>query len=239
MLNKIIPGLIDLIFPLNCALCGRFDPATKEQPLCRNCLEQIPYTHPPFCLKCGRNIRTYSEQGLCPDCILQPPGFDGAWAFTRYEPPMTNLIRTFKFHNKTSLRKTFTHIARSFIERYSLKLAADMLIPIPVHPVRLRERGYNQSELLAHGLAELTGIPLETHILKKHRLIPRQSDLKRKERWTNIQGAFRIENSSLIKNRHIFLVDDLLTTGATASVAANALKQAGAANVELIALSAA
>jgi ComF family protein len=152
---------------------------------------------------------------------------------------MTELIRSFKFHNKTALRKTFKHIGQTFIARYSLQFKADMLIPIPIHPVRLRERTYNQSELLAQSLAELTGIPMNNNILKKCLLTPRQSGLRRKERWTNIQGAFKIENSSLVKGKHIFLVDDLLTTGATASVAANTLKKAGAAKVELIALSAA
>ncbi|MBF0387596.1 MAG: ComF family protein [Candidatus Omnitrophica bacterium] len=239
MFRKIANGFIDLIFPLNCALCGQFDPVTQRQPLCRACLQSIPYARPPFCLKCARHLKTYNEQGLCPDCLLQPPAFDGAWAFTRYEPPMTNMIRAFKFHNKTALRKTFAHIARTFLTRYGLELTADMLIPVPIHPVRLRERGYNQSALLAQSLAGLTGIPLATAILKKHLLIPRQSELRRKERWTNIQGAFRIENSSLARNKHIILVDDLLTTGATASEAAGALKQAGAAKVELIALSAA
>ncbi|MEI6437967.1 MAG: double zinc ribbon domain-containing protein [Candidatus Omnitrophota bacterium] len=239
MLNQILSGCVDLIFPLNCAACGAFDPITEQQPLCRACLNLIPYTRPPFCLGCGRGLRTYSEQGLCPDCVLQPPDFDGAWVFTRYEPPMTGLIRAFKFHNKTSLRKTFTHIGATFLDRYSPGLGADMLIPMPIHPVRLRERGYNQSDLLAHGLSTLTGIPLATGILTKRRFLPRQSDLSRKERWTNIQGAFKIENSSAIKGKHIFLVDDLLTTGATASAAASELKTAGAAKVELLALSAA
>lgn len=239
MASNMIRGLTDLIFPLNCALCGQFDPVTRLQPLCRRCLEAIPYSQPPFCLKCSRELKTFSEQGFCPDCARQPPGFDGAWAFTRYEPPMTGLIRSFKFHNKTALRKTFNLITRAFISRYSLDLRGDLIIPVPIHPVRLRERGYNQSELLAHNLAELTGIPLDTVTLKKHRLVPRQSDLRRKERWTNIQGAFKIENSAAITAKHVFLVDDLLTTGATASAAADTLKQAGAAKVTLFALSAA
>lgn len=239
MLQQIASGCLDLIFPLNCVLCGQFDRTTRNQPLCRSCLNQVPYTRPPFCQKCGRGLTTYCEQGLCGDCIRRPPDFDGAWVFTRYEPPMTDLIRHFKFHNKTSLRKTFAYIAHSFTERYALKLKADLLIPVPIHPVRLRERGYNQSELLAQSLSTLSGITLDPEPLIKDRLIPPQSGLPRKERWTNIQGAFRIENSSRVKGKHIFIVDDLLTTGATASAAAAALKQAGALKVELIALSAA
>ncbi|MBF0595373.1 MAG: ComF family protein [Candidatus Omnitrophica bacterium] len=239
MLKTLLRGTVDLIFPLNCALCGHFDPVTAEQPLCRTCLEKIPYNHPPFCLKCSRNVKNYNEQGLCPDCLEQLPAFDEAWVFTRYEPPMDALIRSFKFHNKTSLRKTFKHIADTFIRRYSLRLSADMLIPVPIHPARLRERTYNQSELLAESLGELTRLPVNSTLLTKTLFIPRQSDLRRKERWTNIQGAFKIENPSAVTNKSFILVDDLLTTGATASEAAIVLKRAGAASVKLVVLSAA
>ncbi len=239
MFKEILHGFTDLLFPLNCALCGAYDPSTAEQPLCQQCLTTIPYNHPPFCLRCSRHINRSNEQGLCPDCIQQYPDFDDAWVFTRYQPPMTELIRSFKFHNKTSLRKTFHTIANTFAERHSLELRADLLLPIPIHPVRFRERSYNQSELLAEIVSDIFHIPVNINILTKMLLTPRQSDLRRKERWTNIQGAFKIENSSIIKNKEIILVDDLLTTGATASEAAKTLKQAGAAKVKLIALSAA
>jgi ComF family protein len=239
VLKSIAQGCIDIIFPLNCLHCGQFDVLTAEQPLCRQCLELIPYNKPPFCIGCSRHLPQYTEQGLCQDCREQPPLFDNAWVFTRYEGVMMPLIRAFKFHNKTSLRHTFRHMANIFLNRYSVSLKADMLIPVPIHPARLRERTYNQSELLASVLEDLSGIPVEAGLLAKHRLTPRQSDLRRKERWTNIQGAFRIEHPSRVRGKSIFLVDDLLTTGATASEAARVLKDAGASRVELIALSAA
>ncbi len=239
MLSSFITGLTDLFFPLNCVLCGTYAPETRYQPLCRRCLTTIPYNDPPFCQCCSRHLESVATEALCRDCREQPPAFDGAWVLTRYAPPMNDLIHRFKFQNKTSLRKTFRLITKNFQERCRISLSADLLIPIPVHPVRLRERGYNQSALLAQAVNELTGIPVLNGVLQRTLLTPPQRGLERKERWTNIRGAFRIASSSGIKEKNIYIIDDLLTTGATASEAARVLKEAGAARVELLALSAA
>lgn len=239
MLSILMRKITDAVFPPLCHACGKFEKESNHQPLCQTCLRTIPYNCPPFCLRCSRHILTPHASGLCQDCRTQPPQFDDAWIMTRYLAPMPSLIKSFKFYNKTSLRKTFTLISRNFFERYSLNIRADMLIPIPIHQVRLRERSYNQSLLLAEGISSITNIPLYTEILRKTALRPRQSQLNRKERWTNIRGAFKIETSSTVRGKVIFLVDDLLTTGATASEAAVVLKQAGAAKVGLIALSSA
>ncbi|MBF0569284.1 MAG: ComF family protein [Candidatus Omnitrophica bacterium] len=150
---------------------------------------------------------------------------------------MQELIRSFKFHNKTALRKTFHAVAQTFLERYPVHLKGfDHIVPMPLTPTRLRERGYNQAQLIAEGLAELLSIPCLTGELLRVKHTPRQSDLDEKERWTNIRGAFRIKNLSLFKEKKILLVDDLLTTGATASEAARTLKAAGAVKVGVIVL---
>jgi ComF family protein len=237
MIKTILQGCANLCFPLNCALCGQFDAATAEQPLCAACLRRIPYNQPPFCLSCSRNLTTYTEQGLCPGCVKQPNPFDRAWVLTRYEKPMTTLIRSFKFHNKTSLQHTFHRIAATFLDRYQIHLNADLIIPIPIHPVRFRERTYNQSELLARALSDLTATPVNTTALTKQLFTPRQSELHRNARHSNLKGAFRLNVPAQIINKHILLADDLLTTGATAGEAAVTLKNGGAATVTLIALS--
>lgn len=152
---------------------------------------------------------------------------------------MSELIQAFKFHDKTALRKTFQLIIKQFLNRYQIPLKAHGLIPIPMHAVRLRERGYNQSELLADVLSELTGIPVHKKLLLRVYHATPQKNLHRKERWTNIQGAFRISDHQSCLNKNFCLVDDLLTTGATASEASRTLKTNGAAQVSLLALAAA
>ncbi|NTV29263.1 MAG: ComF family protein [Candidatus Omnitrophica bacterium] len=111
-----------------------------------------------------------------------------------------------------------------------------MLVPIPLHPTRLRERGYNQSALIAERLTLTLGIPTVQHGLERARHTLRQSELGQKERFTNMHDAFKITAPSTFSGRKILLVDDLLTTGATASAAAQALKKAGAAQVGVLTL---
>ena len=125
----------------------------------------------------------------------------------------------------------------NFIEKYRLDIAQfDIIIPIPLYSSRLRERGYNQSLLLAGPIARAHQIPLSLKSLARIRNTEHQTFLNEKERWTNIHNAFRILNSADIDGKNVLIIDDLLTTGATASEAAGALKQAGAKIVGVLAL---
>ncbi|MBF0619038.1 MAG: ComF family protein [Candidatus Omnitrophica bacterium] len=127
---------------------------------------------------------------------------------------------------------------RNFLTRYELRFStADMIIPVPLHATRMRERGYNQAELLAERAADILGKPLQNGLLVRHRYTPRQSELGQKERLNNIANAFSIKSRLQIQGKSVILVDDLLTTGATASSAAGALKAAGASKVTLLTLS--
>lgn len=239
MLKTLYTGLTDLLFPRNCLVCRQWHPATAELVLCPQCLESLPLNAPPFCSICSRRLPGKTDDGLCGDCRKNPPAFDRAWVAARYEGLLPELVRQHKFSGKTALRRTFAHIIFLFLRRYDINLRADMIVPIPLSPVRLRERGYNQSLFLAQALGRYCNIPVRTDILKRPSPSPRQSGLGRKERFTNMQGAFRINPSVTLKNRTIILVDDLLTTGATASQAARTLKEHDAGNVTLIALAAA
>jgi ComF family protein len=236
--RQLFDGLIDLVFPRNCTLCRIYAPSTDKDPLCPECHAKIPYNFPPFCARCSRHLKSYCKEGLCPDCLKRIPDFDLAWGFTLYEPPVPDLIQDFKFRNKTALRKTFRAISQTFLDRYHPTLKEFQgLIPLPLTPVRMRERGYNQSLLLAESLSQITGIPYVTDILSRAKHAPQQSTLGEKERWTNIKGAFRINSRSSVKDKQYLVVDDLLTTGATASEAARTLKRAGAARVGVVVLS--
>jgi ComF family protein len=154
-----------------------------------------------------------------------------------YQGPARDLLHRFKFQNKTSVRRTFAALFHAFKEHYVLRFPnAAMVIPVPLHPVRLRERGYNQAALLAACVAQEFNVPLKNDILIRSRPTARQSELAAKDRWTNIKGAFRIKNLDDIVGREIIVVDDILTTTATASEAAKTLKDAGASRVIIISL---
>ncbi len=237
MLKSILSGLADLVFPRHCILCRQYHPRTALDPVCPSCRNSLPWNTPPFCARCSRHLQAVSEESLCPSCRQNPPRFDEAWALLRYESTARDILQHFKFHNKTSLRHTFTTMLAYFINQYSLRFPnAAAVIPMPLHPVRLRERGYNQAGLLAESAAHILGLPCRYDILERTRATPRQSELDAKERWTNIKGAFRIKPLADITGSTIILVDDIVTTGATASEAAGTLKDAGASRVIIISL---
>lgn len=237
MINSIWTGLLDIVYPRNCVLCKAYHPATARDPLCPACRGRLPWNTPPFCVRCSRHLESVSEEGLCPSCRAHPPHFDEGWALLRYEGTARELLHKFKFQDKTSLRRTFAALLGEFIARYGLDFpGCHGVIPVPLHEVRLRERGYNQAALLAAGVARELALPLREDVLQRARHTPRQSGLGAKERWTNIEGAFRIKNPAAIAGRAAILVDDVLTTSATASEAAKTLKDAGASRVTLITL---
>ena len=163
--------------------------------------------------------------------------FDRAWSPTIYDKTMRHLIHLFKYGNKTALRHTWSRILNEFIQYYHIPVQKfDILVPVPLHRSRQRQRGYNQAELLAQILADQYHIPLINRILRR-RNTRNQARLSPKERWTNLQGAFKITKPLNLNNMNILIIDDLLTTGATAAALATLLKQAGADKVSVLTLS--
>jgi len=150
---------------------------------------------------------------------------------------MRRLIHLFKYGQKTALQYWGSEIIYSFINANNIDLSEfDLIVPIPLHSTRLRERGYNQAQLLSQSLSIQFAIPQSSNNLSRIRNTKNQARLSAKERWTNIHGAFKIKDSLEYFRRSILLVDDILTTGATASEAARLLKKAGANKVAVLAL---
>jgi ComF family protein len=175
-----------------------------------------------------------SSPNICRSCRRFSVDFDTAWAACLYNEPVRQLIHLYKYKHKTVLRHHFFNILFSFITAYRIPLCHNLVVPVPLHPTRLRERGYNQSQLLAELLAKYYNINLCINNLVRVRNTPSQSVLGQKERWTNIRQAFRIKQPDEFQNQEILLIDDLLTTGATASEAARILKEAGAKRVDVL-----
>jgi len=222
MLQAFLQGAFELIFPDNCLLCRRFLNSLHQRQLCAGCLELLVLNPTPF------NRQSASD----------PLAFDHAWSACLFNEPAQKLLHAFKYNSKTSLCKTFVPLMITFIDRHSLPLQKfDLIAPIPLHPARLRERGYNQSALLSLALSRHYNILHSENLLIRQKMTPTQTGLGAKQRWTNMEGAFRIPNPTDIEGKNIILIDDLFTTGATVHSAAQVLKTAGAAKVGVLTFS--
>jgi len=207
MLQAFLQGALELIFPDNCLLCRQFLNSRHQRQLCTKCLGTLEFNPTPF-------------------------ANDHSWSVCLYNEPAQKLLHAFKYNSKTSLSKTFVPLMIDYIDRHSLPLQKfDLITPIPLHPVRLRERGYNQSALLSLGLSRHYGILHTENLLIRQKNTHTQTELGAKQRWTNMEGAFKIKNSTDVEGKSVVLVDDLYTTGATFHSAAEILKTAGAAKV--------
>lgn len=237
MFVQLADGIRQLLFPDNCLLCRTYLNSNHREQLCRTCAQQIRRNTPPFCTRCSRHLDYFSDDSLCETCRSAHMDIDRLFGCCRYEEPLTKLIHSFKYHGKTSLYKTFVKLMTESINLYHFPLGTfDLIAPIPLHPVRLRERGYNQSELLSKALSAHYGLRHESSLLLRVKPSPSQTLLSQKQRFTNTLGAFKMNPSVSAAGKRVLLVDDLITTQATANAAARALKNAGAAYAGIIAL---
>jgi ComF family protein len=170
-----------------------------------------------------------SKGNICAKCIAQPLSFDRAFSPCAYTGVIKELIHEFKYKNKPYLGKHLSKIMIDFIKEYNLPLScADLIVPVPLHNARLREREFNQAEILSTHIAEEFNLNLSPAALFRKRSTRTQVDLKDEERFANVAGSFSINPKVSVRGKNILLVDDVLTTGATTSEAAGVLKNAGA-----------
>lgn len=236
MFGELLTGIKSLAFPDNCHTCGTFLNSGHTRQLCPSCFSGIALNTPPFCAMCSRHLGTASA-GFCPACIAQQTHYNKAWAVCQYNDAMRHLIHSFKYSGHTALRRTFVNLITGWIDQYNIPIKQfDCVVPIPLHPVKLRERGFNQSEILSADLCRHYNLIHKPSLLARQRPTETQALLDQKQRWTNLTGAFRINPSDSVEEELVLLVDDLLTTGATVDAAASALKNAGAAYVGVLTL---
>lgn len=235
-LARLLHACAALLYPPECLQC-REKIESHREILCPACRNSIVFNTAPFCKKCSRHLVRPETGNICPQCRKRPPIFDRAWGAVLYNDPMRHLLHAFKYEKKTILRHFFAELLISSIERYRLPVKKfDYLIPMPIHPAKYREREFNQTELLVCILGEKFNIPIYINNLVRPKATRPQAFLEEKERWTNVQDAFRIRKPLTLKNKSILIIDDLLTTGATACEAAKTCKAAGAAHVSILAL---
>jgi ComF family protein len=221
------------IYPPLCLVCDA-DLDDPKAYFCVTCLsEMIPGpSDPPACLRCGLSVGPYvdTSQG-CLGCKREHHRFDAAIRLGSYEGKLRDTCLSFKSVHNELLGKALCGILMTYQQSALRAARADLVVPVPLHFVRRFQRGFNQAESLAAWLAGELNLPHRSRILKRVRRTRPQSELKRDDRRDNVRGAFWARPAAELRGATVLLVDDILTSGATCSEAARALKIAGAARV--------
>ncbi len=225
-----------MIYPPRCPACGSLlGPSVSDEGglgLCPACLPSLMPIRSPFCSKCGVPLPEGPPgERLCETCLRNPPAFAAARACFLYEGAALEIIHRFKYGGLPHLAEVLGPPLAALARRVLPAGIEGVAAAVPLHPRKLRERGFNQSLILARYVAGLPGLTLDPFCLNRVRDTPRQVDLGRDERRRNVRNAFEAREGRLIRDREVVLVDDVSTTGSTLDSCARALLAAGASRV--------
>jgi ComF family protein len=222
----------DVALPPLCPACREL---VGEDGLCASCWSKLSQIAPPYCARLGIPFAYDPGPGvLSMQAIVDPPAYRRARAAVRYDEVARTLVHALKYGDRLDLAPTMGRwMARA---GHELLHEADALVPVPLHWRRLWARRANQSALLARAISHQTGVPVAAAALNRVKATVQQVGLSQSERLTNVQGAFRVSmgRKSEVAGRHLVLIDDVLTSGATADACARALLRAGARNVDVL-----
>jgi ComF family protein len=230
-----LKALLDVIFPPLCHCCKAFIPEAGDLHLCSDCRSASPLIVSPHCMVCGLPLLT--EGGIdhcCGGCIEEPPPFAAARAAVLFEGPVRELVHRFKYGKKVQHSRPLALLVARNLGEFVMANAADLIIPVPLHVKRLRQRGFNQAILLGKILSRMWRLPLSRNNLTRTRWTEPQINLTAAERRQNVRGAFAVKDPAAVEGRRIILVDDVYTTGSTVAECARTLKKAGAEAVFVV-----
>ncbi len=230
-----LDSVVTLLFPSDCRLCGLPLASSSYLPVCPECLESIEPISGNRCLLCGERLFSGLEQSLCGECLTERPPFVKAAAYGSYEAGLRELIHLLKYEGVKPaaevlgrmLGEAVTDLVPDFSD------TAPVVIPVPLHTTKLRQRGFNQSELIARAMIKQRPLGLQLQLapelLIRKRETQSQVGYTRQQRLANLHGAFAANDA--VAERDILLVDDVFTTGTTVSECARVLRRAGARKV--------
>ena len=224
---------VRFLLPNACRACHT--PLTDD-PIpyfCSSCWSSIAAGSPSRCARCDHPFlstaaTSHSPNHLCRSCRQHPPSYTRAWTLYPYLPPLQDAIRLLKYGGKVSLAKP---LARLMIDQLPPLDTIDLIVPVPLHVDRLREREFNQSLLLADRIGRHLGIPVSCMDLIRTRSSPPQTTLPRNERLKNLRNAFAVPRPNIVAGKHVLVIDDVFTTGATVHHCAKTLRKAGSGDV--------
>ncbi len=237
VIRDIFLGFLDVLYPRHCFACDKSLHEETNPYICESCIEIIEATEVRRCIKCGLKSGpgvTSSDKG-CHECKNTNLGFEKSFFVSDNIEPVRTLIHQFKYKKHICLA---TPLGSLLVDILCHETAGeiDSVVPVPLHWRKKQERGFNQSELMARKISKRLSIPISTNNLFRAKNTLSQTHLSRTERQENVKGAFKVKNPELYYQKHVLLVDDVLTTGMTASECAKSLKRAGASKVFLVAL---
>ena len=227
---ELFRAAVSLFYPPICEDCGAS--VESRQYLCPECQARAPRIIPPFCEKCAEPFPgAITGPFDCGNCTNQTLHFDAAIAGYRARGVVRRLIHEFKYHQRIYLRHVIGDWLAAVLNDPRIDPSGfDVIIPVPLHPAKQRERGFNQAELLARSLSARTGLPVDL-ALERVRFTNTQTAFDRAERMENLHNAFRLRRRRDVQGLRVLLVDDVLTTGSTLSECARVMRRAGASSV--------
>jgi ComF family protein len=258
--NRVLRSVSAALFPIRCRACGAFLPPDAESPaaagfagrdrfdpvlagfLCPKCLAACTPVDAPLCTRCGTVFPADAgEDHLCGRCLERPPAFSKARAAALYDRTMLALVHDFKYRGRTELARPLAALMLATFYRFWKPGEIDSVVAVPLHHRRLRSRGFNQAALLARqwDLRACGGRrpgPMLEGALVRRRSTPAQTGLGRRQRLMNLRGAFALGRRADVSGKNLLLVDDVLTTGATAEACSRVLKEGGAVRVDVLTL---
>ena len=222
-----ISKLIEVLLPYTCILCNSL--SDQRIDLCSYYFNNLPF-YPTSCIKCGKPITKIASQ--CGQCLKSPPQFNNTHILFQYKPPITKLLKRLKFNQNLTNAKVLGELLAKYVAiKYANLKFPNVLLPIPLHPKRIKQRGFNQTIELARPIAKLLKIPIEYKFCHRVRETLPQTMLPAHARRKNLQNAFYI-NANLT-GMHIAVIEDVITTGSTIKSFCQALKQAGAHKIDI------
>jgi ComF family protein len=235
-------ALVSVFFPGGCRLCERLLTRASRLPICEECLGAFPALSSRVCSICGspalaattlpqpENVGSSGNDALkCLDCAERTYRFERARSYAAYRGTLARAVVLLKFERIEPLAAYFAERLATLAQRANL--SADIIVPIPLHRTRERERGFNQAELIAKEVARRLRLPFKPILLTRTKARPDKHILTNDERWRIVRGAFATRPGSQVDNKRVLLVDDVMTTGATLDACAGALLEAGAKSV--------
>lgn len=215
---------LDLLFPRRCPVCFQIV-LPKGALICPGCIKKLSWVRQPTCKKCGKEVMSHTVE-YCFDCSRRHRTFDYGVALLNYDERARCSMAAIKYKNKREYLDFYSEAMCQRLGNALLAMKAEVLVPVPIHSSKLRERGFNQAQELAWRMSRRTGIPLNTSILKRSRKTAPQKTLDPAARLKNLEQAFTVEFlPSHI--RSVLLIDDIYTTGSTLEACARVLREAG------------
>jgi|HubBroStandDraft_1064217.scaffolds.fasta_scaffold138326_2 ComF family protein len=228
-------AVVSVFFPAGCRICDSLLVRASRVPFCEDCLGSFAAPREKSCEVCGQAMASMAptEEGalVCRICQQKTYAFERARSYGIYDGALVRAILLLKWERMDPLGAWFAERLAEMVTKEGERMAGDVVVPVPLHRDRERERGYNQAGLISKPLARRLGLPHKAVLLMRTRPRPNKQVLSLEERWESVRGAFATRPGSQVDKKRVLLVDDVMTTGATLDACARALLKSGAKSV--------